>query len=207
VYVPDAAQVAFFGSGDNISEDLILKLKRMSALGSAWATAVLAHDCLVPGPDGRRNVEQSRAYCNAFRYRNDPYVLYISAWTEVYGGDGVTAISRLQASAVQGFAPAMVDLLTFALMRPAGNALDRGTLISLIAVACRTHHKAAQLYACQAYATGYAGLWRRALGLMLMPYAVFKYIVWLRLSPLTEDVFIFRPRARNGLFKGHVRTQ
>jgi hypothetical protein len=183
------------------SQKLKSKMEQLAALGSPWATAAMAYSYLIPDGNETRQVAKAQETCDSLLHRNDAYVLYISAWAELYAGNTNTASKRLQASAKLGFAPAIVDLLNFAINNWLVKDADRNTLVGLAAAARTSGHKAALLYVCQLYVSGRVGQARRIVGIVCLPFAYAKYIAWLRLSPLSEDVFIFRPRARRGLFK------
>jgi hypothetical protein len=88
----------FLASGG--PEAFLTELKRLSQLGSPWASAALAFIALMPGSGGRRDIQRALELCQAHADRGDAYALYMCAWAMLSFGKCRTLILLRQCCVV-----------------------------------------------------------------------------------------------------------
>lgn len=167
---------------------LIKELQKLSALGSPWASAALAHIYLRPGPEKKPDAEQAIDICRSHAERGNAYALYISAWAFLHLGQRAMAVRAMQSAAISRFPPAAMDFVVFAWNGWGMKERDTGAALRLLRVAFSLRHAMALKWLCRLYRSGEFGIWRRVLGLFLMPIAVVRYALAIRHDPFSEHV-------------------
>jgi hypothetical protein len=202
IYVPESAERELNGILRCEKSEMLDRLRGLAALGSPWATATLAYCYMVPVEGESRNSQQAIGLISRSGCKNHPYVLYVWAWASLYAGDANSAMRYMLQAAIRGFEPAQVDVLHFAYNGWLGRGIDQQTLTQLCGRALKSRHKVALLYVSQVFRSGKVGGARRVMGWILTPYAVARYIIWLRINPMSRYVFVFRTQARQPFFRG-----
>ena len=112
-YVPPQGREALITLEAHGPARLIDELERLSALGSAWASAALGYLCLMPGIDGQRDTSRAMTLCKRHADAGDAYALFVFAWAKFLDGDHDLALEAMKQSATRHFPPAALDLTTF----------------------------------------------------------------------------------------------
>jgi hypothetical protein len=154
---------------------LIQELQRLSALGSAWASAALDHIYLRPGPTAKPNPNRAIELCQNHAERGDSYAQYIYAWALLHLGQRNMAVRAMQSSAISRFPPAAMDFVIFVWHGWGMKQRDPRAARKLLRVAFKLHHAMALKWLCRLNRSGEYGIWRRVLGFMLTPFAHIRY--------------------------------
>lgn len=177
------------------------ELKRLSGLGSQWASAALGYSHLFPDRQGTRRPDIALQICGTPHHARDPYAQYIAAWALLLSGQHKKALATLRSSAHAGFLPAMLDLGRFVqvgwgVVRP-----DAKSALALFRLAERAGHKGARGMRYRLYQLGECGTLLRVWGVVMMPIFRLSYIARAAISPFDESVFFVDASEGGSLFR------
>jgi TPR repeat protein len=152
---------------------------------------VLAYLCLLPGPDGTRDVTRAIELCRRYADAGDAYARFVLAWALLFGGQRIPALKLMKKAALSGFPPAALDLVTFVWNGWGTKERYPSTALELLERAERTEHKAALVWRCRLYMSGQFGLLLRLAGYATLPVALLRYALAVRRDPYSSKVFLF----------------
>jgi hypothetical protein len=194
IYVPDEGRHVLGVLESEGPTRFIQELERLSALGSAWASAILGYMHVVPGSDGKRNLDRALALCENHARSGDAYALFVCGWALIFKRQHKAAYDAMEKAVQLGFSPAT---LAFALFIWAGWGTEgRHPALAMRALrlAASQGHKGSPIWRCGFYRSGQLGVLHRCLGYILTPFARVPYWLALWTDPFSARVFVFYER-------------
>jgi len=192
LYVPeegrDVLQFLESGGPSRFTDEL----KRLSTLGSPWASAILGYIALMPGPERTRDTDRAIELCKGHAHGGDSYAQFVLAWALIYHGETNLAYETMKKAMLTGFPPATLDFAVF--IWHGWGTQERYPRLALRALrrADQTGHKAAFEWRCFFYKSGQLGIARRLIGYVLAPIGRLRYILALSRDPFSCRVFKFQ---------------
>jgi hypothetical protein len=194
VYVPEEGRFVLRVLESEGPTRFIQELERLSALGTPWASAMLGYMHVVPGADGKRNLDRALALCEGHARSGDAYALFVCGWALIFKGQHKAAYDAMDKAVQLGFSPAT---LAFALFIWGSWGIDGwhpALAMRALRLAGRQGHKASSVWRCGFYRSGKLGIARRVLGYLLTPFARTPYLVALWKDPFSARVFVIYER-------------
>jgi len=191
LYIPerDAEIRKLLLSGD-ISE-LMRVLERRASLGSGWAAALLGFLRLRGAPGGSPDPKLAESTCLDAARAGEPFAQYVLAWALWERGEYGPAIRWMKPAALDGeFLPALVDGGRFLATLAARGLVDMAEAVEFLWDAHRLGHLTALLFIAEFFRRGHLGIARKALGVLIFPYAVARAAVAMHCASFSARVFV-----------------
>ena len=207
LYIPMEGRFILKFLKDGGPARMVAELQRLSALGSAWASAILAFICLIPRADGGRDTAGAIELCKRHADAGDPYALYIYAWALLYGGDHSRALRTMGKAARTRFPPAAMGLaiLIWNARSPSGEERYYARALKVLSFADRLGHQAAGIWRYRFYVSGKLGFVRRCWAYLIVPGAVLRYGLAVTADPFACRTFLFPTWSKGPMFRSDLR--
>jgi hypothetical protein len=194
IYVPEHdREVIGLLIASDISQ-LVTELEHRAALGSGWASGLLAYLEAVGVLREKPDLAAAISRCTAAAQAGDSYAQYVLAWALWDTGDRVHAVQWMKRSVIHGkFLPARVGLGLMAYMLGWTKRETRGPALRILWQAHRLGHAQPLQLICRFACGGHFGIVYRLLGLLAYPFVAARsnLIVWFH--PFSERSFMWYP--------------
>jgi hypothetical protein len=205
LYIPEEGRhvLLFLEAGG--PPGFLAELEKLAALGSPWASAILGYMALMPGEDGKRNINRAVELCKTHAHAGDEYAQYVYAWALLFLGETNRAYGMMKSGLLSQFPPATLDYTAYVWHGWGTKEPYPALALKLLRHAKRASHALALEWRCRFYRTGNLGLARRTLGSLLMPLALLRHIIAAWRDPFSCRVFVFQRGATRPLLRSKPR--
>jgi hypothetical protein len=205
IYVPEEGRFVLQYLESEGPDRFIKELEGLSELGVPWASAMLGYMHVIPGLDGKRNLDRALALCESHAQSGDAYALFVCSWALVFQGRVEAAYRAMEKSMQLQFSPATLSLALFIWAGWGPDGRHPSLALRTLRAAGRLGHKASLIWRCSFYRSGSLGKIRRVLSYVLIPFARAPYVLALWTDPFSARVLVFYERRTGPLLRSTPR--